>query len=304
MNAVSAVNDGELFDWVGRGGVLLQGERWGSAAGRPVVFLHGGGQTRHAWAGAARQVAARGFESMAIDTRGHGDSAWAHDGDYSLDAMVADVATLVETAGTAPVLVGASMGGITTLVGVGEGRIACRALVLVDIAPRVEPEGVARILAFMRGHPDGFASIEQARAAVAAYNPQRRQAGDGAGLSKNLRLGSDGRYRWHWDPRLLDDPERADPSVAVQQQERRIEAARQIRVPVLLVRGAMSDIVSEAGVRELLELIPHAEVVEIIQAGHMVAGDRNDVFSDAILSFIARHEESQKKTVQERAICI
>lgn len=181
------------------------------------------------------------------------------------------------------------MGGITALVGVGEGKLACRALVLVDIAPRIEAEGVARIVAFMRGYPDGFESLESARAAVAAYNPQRQQAGDGSGLRKNLRLCSDGRYRWHWDPRLLEHPERADPAMMAQQQERRMAAARRIEVPTLLVRGTQSDIVSAEGVRELRELIPHAEVVEIAQAGHMVAGDRNDIFSEAILAFIGRH---------------
>lgn len=287
--APTSEDEGDLFEWRGDGGVRLCGERWGRGGDGPVLFLHGGGQTRHAWAGAAQRIAQRGYEAMSIDMRGHGDSDWAADRDYSVDTLVADLAALPAQDGRAPVLVGASMGGITALVGVGEGQLACRALVLVDIAPRIEPEGVARIVAFMRGYPDGFESLETARAAVAAYNPQRQQAGDGSGLRKNLRLCSDGRYRWHWDPRLLEHPERADPAMMAQQQERRIAAARRIQVPTLLVRGTQSDIVSAEGVRELRELIPHAEVVEIAQAGHMVAGDRNDIFSEAILAFIGRH---------------
>lgn len=281
--------EGDLFEWRGHGGVRLRGERWGRGGDGPVLFLHGGGQTRHAWAGAAQRIAQRGYEAMTVDTRGHGDSDWAPGSDYSVDALAADLAALPAQDGRAPVLVGASLGGITALVGVGEGQLACRALVLVDIAPRIEPEGVARIVAFMRGHPDGFESFEAARAAVTAYNPHRQQAGDGSGLRKNLRLCRDGRYRWHWDPCLLDHPERDDPATMAQQEERRMAAARRIDVPTLLVRGTQSDIVSEEGVRELRELIPHAEVIEIAKAGHMVAGDRNDIFSEAILAFIGRH---------------
>jgi pimeloyl-ACP methyl ester carboxylesterase len=279
---------GERFEWRGHGGLRLCGERWGRDGDGPVLFLHGGGQTRHAWAGAAQRVAYSGYEAMAIDMRGHGDSDWAPDSDYSVEALAADLAALSVEDDRAPILVGASMGGITALVGVGEGKLACRALVLVDIAPRIEPVGVARIVAFMRGHPDGFESLEAARAAVAAYNPHRRQAGDSSGLRKNLRLGEDGRYRWHWDPRLLEHPERSDPAMMERQQERRIAAAARINVPTLLVRGTRSDIVSDEGVRELRALIPHAEVVEVAQAGHMVAGDRNDLFSEAILAFICR----------------
>lgn len=287
--ALASRSESDLFEWRGYGDLRLCGERWGRGGDGPVLFLHGGGQTRHSWAGAARRIAQCGYEAMTVDTRGHGDSDWAQNNDYSLDALVADLAVLPVQDGRESVLVGASMGGITALMGVGIGHLTCRALVLVDIAPRIEPEGVARIMAFMRGYPDGFESLEAARAAVTAYNPYRQQAGDGSGLRKNLRLCRDGRYRWHWDPRLLEHPERSDPNMLAQQEEQRMAAARRIKVPTLLVRGTQSDIVSEEGVRELRELIPHAEVFEVANAGHMVAGDSNDIFSEAILAFIGRH---------------
>src|SRR5690606_10858671 len=101
--------------------------------------------------------------------------------------------------GGRPVLVGASLGGLTALL--LEGEIApgtARGLVLVDVAPRVEPEGVLRIHAFMTAHPDGFADLEEAAAAISDYLPHRPRRGVPPGLAKNLRRGADGRWRWHW----------------------------------------------------------------------------------------------------------
>lgn len=276
--------------WKGHGDLMLCGERWGYANAIPVIFLHGGGQTRHTWNATAARVARRGYDAFTVDCRGHGESDWAIDGDYGIEALIVDLVALIETHELkTPVLVGASMGGLTSLVAAGEKHLECSGLVLVDIAPRVETRGVEKIISFMRGHPDGFETIEQARAAVVAYNPNRKQASDGSGLQRNLRLCHDGRYRWHWDPRLLDHPERSNLEIAVLQQARRIEAARNISAPSMLVRGTKSDIVSDDCVDELRDLIPHVDVVEIADAGHMVAGDRNDLFADAVISFLDKY---------------
>lgn len=292
------------LEWLGHGRLLLKGTYWkhkNEGLG-PVIFLHGGGQTRHAWTGTAERLASHGFDVLTFDTRGHGDSEWALDGDYSVDTLIDDASALLQLEQRTPILVGASMGGITAMLGVGEQRLRCQALVLVDIAPRIEHKGVARIVSFMRGYPEGFSSLEEARSAVIAYNPHRQQAGDSKGLHKNLRLCHDGRYRWHWDPRLLDHPERADPTQMELQQERRITAARHIQVPTLLIRGSKSDIVSDDGVRELRELIPHADIVELPQAGHMVAGDRNDIFSEAILTFLT--DIKQTAPTSRNTLCL
>lgn len=276
--------------WKGHGDLMLCGERWGYSDATPVIFLHGGGQTRHTWAATAERVATRGYAAFTVDCRGHGDSDWAADGDYSIDSLIADLGTFIEICELkSPILVGASMGGLTSLVAIGEKHLKSSGVVLVDIAPRLETGGVERIVSFMRGHPDGFETIEQAHAAVVAYNPHRKQASDTSGLQRNLRLCQDGRYRWHWDPQLLDHPERANPEMAILQQARRIEAARNICVPAMLVRGTKSDIVSDECVNELRELIPHIDVVEIANAGHMVAGDRNDLFADAVITFLDKN---------------
>jgi len=276
------------IEFLGRDGIRLAGEQAGDPCAVPVILMHGGGQTRHAWAGTALRLAAAGYHVVSYDARGHGDSAWSHNGDYSADALIADLRAVAQTLAAPPVLIGASMGGMTSMVALGElGPSFARALVLVDIAARLEPSGVARVLDFMRAHTAGFASLDDALDAVAAYNPHRPRPRDTKGLSKNLRL-RDGRWYWHWDPRFLDHATRTQAGEALVQQKRREAAARKITVPTLLVRGGSSDVVSPEGARALQELIPHAELADVAEAGHMVAGDRNDLFSDAVIEFLHR----------------
>lgn len=280
-------DEGVLLKFSGHGGIRLVGERRGDENSPVVLLLHGGGQTRHAWSNAARRLAGAGFCAITLDARGHGDSDWAPEGDYSIDALVEDLCLVIKQVGGAHSLVGASMGGITAMVAVGEHKVQpVNRLVLVDIAPRVESEGVQRIINFMGANPDGFATLEEVRATVAAYNPHRSPHGDTSGLRKNLRQREDGRFYWHWDPRFLEYATRSDAGEALSRLERRMNAAREVQIPTLLVRGAGSDVVSSECVRDLLELIPHAKVVDIAGAGHMVAGDRNDVFATAVLSFL------------------
>jgi non-heme chloroperoxidase len=267
-------------------GVQLVGERWGEQSGsRPIiVLLHGGGQTRHSWSSTARRLAEHGRTAIALDARGHGDSEWDPQEDYSLDAFVRDLLAFTKTLPRPPVFVGASLGGITALAAVGENPGIAHGLVLVDVVVQVEPAGVDRIRDFMTARPDGFSSLEEVADAVAAYNPLRPRPRNLDGLRKNVRLGADGRWRWHWDPafmRITDEPQRKiDP--------RRLRAAaRQVRIPTLIVRGGRSDVVSEEGMADMLRLVPAARSVDVAAAGHMVAGDDNDVFAAALERFLA-----------------
>ncbi|WP_235206257.1 alpha/beta fold hydrolase [Actinomadura welshii] len=255
-----------------------------------VLFLHGGGQTRHSWRGSAGRLARAGWRTLALDTRGHGDSGWAPDGDYSMDALVADLAAVVaqlgEDGGPPPVFVGASLGGLTSLVAVAEERVSARALVLVDVAPRIEPAGAERIGAFMRRHSaDGFETLEDVAAAVSDYNPHRARPASFDGLRKNVRQAENGRWYWHWDPAFMRPPAERDGR-PVGDEERMREAARRIRVPTLVVRGVQSDVLSEDGVRDFLSLAPHARAVDVTGTGHMVAGDDNDAFTDQVRRFL------------------
>ena len=259
-----------------------------SAAWAPVLLLHGGGQTRHAWRATAERIARAGRIAYAVDLRGHGDSEWIADGSYRFIDFAADVRALAETlaarSGSKPVVIGASLGGISALLAEGaaqqKGKGLFSALVLVDITPRVDSAGLAKIQGFMRAHAtEGFESIAEAADVVAAYLPHRPRPRSQEGLKKNLRLHPDGRWRWHWDPRFLTGRQMVGAGRGAVERAM-IEAARRIRVPTLLVRGASSELVHEAHVKEFLELVPHAEYTDVTGARHMVAGDRNDQFAE------------------------
>ena len=261
-------------------------------AGKPtLLFAHGFGQTRGAWNGAATALAEQGCRCVTFDFRGHGESdrvsvgANPADG-YHMNQFADDLVRLAtaQPQPQPPILVGASMGGLLGMVIAGELRpTPFRALVLVDITPRWETAGVQRILAFMQAHPDGFADYAEASEQIAAYLPQRRERKSEGQLRPLLREGSDGRLRWHWDPALLagdlvQESERYQPRLQA--------AAAKVDIPVLLLSGARSDVVSRATVDEFLQLVPHAQHMELPQATHMVAGDANDAFTREVIRFV------------------
>ncbi|GAA2638705.1 alpha/beta hydrolase [Actinomadura fulvescens] len=282
--------------FTGSGGVVLAAEVWGAPDAPPLVLLHGGGQTRGAWGTAGRRLAARGWRVVAADLRGHGQSGWSPDGSYDIDLFADDVRALVAALGGRPVLVGASLGGLSSLLAAGEApRAAVRALVLVDVAHRPDPAGARRILDFMAARPDGFSSLDEVADAVAAYLPHRRRPEALDGLRRNLRR-EGARWVWHWDPRLLkrlaDSIHPAGAAARDQAAARHLAAARAAGVPILLVRGAISDVVPEAIAAEFCVSVPCVHRVEVAGAGHMVAGDRNEHFIEAILPFLTRIRES------------
>jgi len=270
--------------WNGFGGIRIAGDSWGNPDGPLVLLQHGGGQTRHAWKGTGEVLGAAGYYVVAFDARGHGDSGWSPDGVYGQDVMVRDLECVVAALGNRrPVLVGASMGGGTSLVAIGEDHVDATALVLVDVAPDIEQEGADNINAFMSQKPEGFASLDEVAEAIAKYQPHRKRPRKLDGLAKNVRLAADGKFRWHWDPRFLTD--RFD----VTKRLHRLQAcAARLTLPTLLVRGGLSDILSEKGAQAFLKLCPHSEYVSVGDAAHMVAGDRNDIFGDAVTEFLFR----------------
>ena len=274
----------------GRDGLRLGADESGDPAGPPVVLLHGGGQTRHAWGSTAGVLAEHGWHVYRVDLRGHGDSDWPDDGDYGPEAFAGDVYAIARALPEPPVLVGASLGGIASMVAIGtHDEPVARGLVLVDVAPKIEQDGAMRIGAFMSEHlEDGFASLDEVADAVARYNPHRPRPSDLSGLKKNVRQREDGRWVWHWDPRFMSGKlgSRDETRASLVHEGRLQDAARNITVPTLLVRGRVSDLLSEEGAQDLLRLVPHAEYVDVEGAGHMVAGDKNDLFNDAIVTFL------------------
>lgn len=292
MDDVSTAKVHESVEFTGASGNAIAADVYGQASGRTVLLIHGGGQTRHSWRGTAQHMAATGWTAITVDQRGHGDSAWIEDGDYSFrsfaDDLIAVADQTTERYSARPVAIGASLGGIASLLAEGESeREVLSGVVLVDITPRVNRSGVDKILGFMAERSEeGFASLEEAADAISAYLPHRKRPSDLSGLSKNLRLREDGRYRWHWDPQFI---ERRTKGVTQEQHESRmIAASRRLTVPVLLVRGRQSELVDEEVAREFLEIVPHAEYADVGGARHMVAGDKNDAFTDAVIGFLGK----------------
>lgn len=278
----------ETVQFAGVGGITLVADEWNRdarGAGHPsILMLHGGGQNRHSWKNTGQILANSGYHVVALDSRGHGDSDRAPGADYAIETLQADVMNVLEAIGGPVVLIGASMGGLTgILVADSAGPDKVTGLVLVDVVPRYEKNGSARIRDFMLTNLKGFGSLEEAADAVSAYLPHRSKPRSPEGLKKNLRM-RDGRWYWHWDPAFMTAPG-DDPELRTEHFE---EAATNIKIPILLIRGKLSDVVSPEGVRHFLETVPRAEFVELSNAGHTAAGDDNDAFSDAVVTFVRR----------------
>ncbi|MFV0493707.1 alpha/beta fold hydrolase [Mycobacterium sp.] len=275
-------------------GVRIVCDRRGDPAARAVVFLHGGGQTRRSWGRAAAAVADRGFQAVTVDLRGHGESEWSDAGDYRVTRFAADVGAVLGGLPPRPVLVGASLGGLTAMLLAGELEPGIAgAIVLVDIVPNMEQSGADRVRAFMADRMDsGFGSLEEVADAIARYNPLRPRPTDLQGLRANLRRRDD-RWYWHWDPQFINGTAEFPPLEVVDTDRMHTAVAAILRsgLPMLLIRGQMSDLVSQESADEFLARFPEVEFADVRGAGHMVAGDRNDVFAEAVLDFLDRNAD-------------
>lgn len=267
----------------GAGGLDLVFDDVGPHDGTPILLLHGGGQTRKSWGGVARTLADHGYRALALDLRGHGESAWSLDGDYSPEALIGDVDRVRHYVGRPMVLVGASLGGLVSLLYAGARPAEVLGLTLVDVVPRNNQAGVERIRSFLAAHPEGFESFDQAVQAVAGYKSSRSRPKDPSGLHRNLRTADSGRLVWHWDPNFLLQNDRAWTHG---REELLVHAAQGLRVPTLLLIGGDSDIVDGRALDDFRTHVPQATVVVVPGAGHMVAADENDVFGTALLEWL------------------
>ena len=269
----------------GHGDIKIAADVWGSNNQELVILLHGGGQTRHAWGETGKKLAEAGYHSVALDLRGHGESEWDADGDYSIRAYKDDLVSIINEIGKPARLVGASLGGMASLALAGDeiNSDLCTALIMVDIGIYPDPVGSDRIVSFMLSGEKGFDSLEDAAKSISNYLPHRKKPKDLEGLKKNLRLKDDGRYYWHWDPRFI---RRRPGSRDKGYFDLQLKAAEKVTIPTLLIRGALSDVVTMEDVDYFLSVISHAKFVEIEKAAHMIAGDRNDIFAEEAIKFL------------------
>ena len=274
-------------------GIRLSLRYYGDDRAPVVLMAHGFGQTQYAWEETGRRLAAAGWQAVSYDARGHGESDRAPSGEYDFEQFVEDFRRVCDSLPEPPIVIGASMGGLTALLAHSEKpKVDLKALVLVDIAPRWDERGVTAMLAFMRQNPDGFESLDEASEAIRAFLPHRRRNGQStsASLSRNLRQASDGRWYWHWDPAMLALAEKSSNL-----QSRLQSASRRLKLPALLVTGGMSELIGAEHAEEFLKLAPHAEHAEVADAAHMVAGDANDRFLGSIMPFLKKQAQKGEK---------
>jgi pimeloyl-ACP methyl ester carboxylesterase len=265
-------------------GNRLEADVYGTGS-KTALLLHGGGQTRHAWRQTARKLSEHGYTAIALDQRGHGASDWVTSKAYGFIDYRDDLEAVTKQIGGKPAVIGASLGGIAGLYAEGKGESLFSALVMVDISPFMEAKGVDAVQNFMRDKmKEGFATIDEAGEAVARYIPNRKKPPSHEGLKKNLRL-INGRYYWHWDPGFMEGPRTVNFGKETLQAEL-INAAKRLTIPTLLVRGGSSDIISPENAKAFIDIVPHAKFIDVAGAGHMVAGDKNDAFTNAVLGFM------------------
>lgn len=268
----------------GKDGVRFAADSFGDDDAPPVLLFGGLGQTRHSWRRAAQKIAANGWRALPVDLLGHGDSDPAGDGDYSYPRHVTHLIAITAHLGTAPVLVGASLGGKICLAAAGYHPEIASALVLVDTAPRTRQAGIQSMSQAFAPPPQGFASPDEAAKIIAEMRGKKPAADAGEKLQRNMKQDAQGRWHWHWDRAYADKDQRLGTEAGLDYLE---SAARGVTAPMLIAKGELSNIVTDESVAALTALAPHAQTAIIKGAGHMLVGDDNDVFTDILLEFLA-----------------
>lgn len=276
---------------VSHDGLRLAGEVHGGAQGQSILLLHGGGQSRSAWRGAARRLAAAGYRACAFDLRGHGDSDWSPDAAYGLDAFVMDLVAAIEAMGSPAILVGASFGGHVAVLTAARRPDLCRALLLADVTPWIDEAAGDHFRGTLRTSADGFASVEEAAAMIARLHGDPATLADPARLRRHMRIGADGRLHWKWDMRFLNDAHLRRGG----EQGLFVAEALKLSVPVLVMAAEHSNLTTQAEIDAFRNAVPGVEAVTIAGARHMLTGDVNDAYAEAIIAFIERLGESVVK---------
>lgn len=267
-------------------GLALAGDAYGNPAAPPVLFFHGGGQSRNAWRGSAQIVADAGYYGIAFDLRGHGESEWAADGDYHIEAYARDVERLLYHFDRPVTLVGASRGGQAALVGGSRHPERTRLIALADVAPDMREEGLDGMRRFFAQSMDGFASLDEA-ADLLASSLNRKRIAQPERLAGSMRRDDAGRWHWRWDPKTGERAFLYPPS----ENEALLAAAERVETPLVLVRAELSDLLTDAAVARFQELAPQLEVVVAPGVGHMFTVDRNDAFAADLLGWLRRTPE-------------
>ncbi|MSQ08766.1 MAG: alpha/beta hydrolase [Dehalococcoidia bacterium] len=260
-------------------GIRLHYLDWGNPHLPPLLFLHGFAQQAHSWDFAALALRHK-YHCIALDLRGHGDSAWSPTGEYGLGSFVSDTEAFVNGLGLRSLAVcGLSMGGRTAYTFAGQNPARVRALIVTEAAPESLEAGRRSVSDFTA--PAEFDDFEHIVARVLAYNPRRTPEQVRGSLRNSVRQRPDGKWAWKWDPAV-----RSSRSSAPYEPKSQWEALSNVRCPALFVIGEQSDMISNRTVQRMLASVPDSRSVTIEKAGHLVAGDNPGAFNAAVLSFL------------------
>lgn len=252
---------------------------WGGA-GVPILFLHGGGLTAHTWDCVAVMLRER-YRCVALDQRGHGDSEWSPVVDYRIAAHLGDIEGFIATMGLVrPILVGQSMGGLNSIAYATRHSDQMRAMVIVDVAPEISAPGADRIRDFAAtpelDSPAAF--LERA----VKFNPLRNPAVLRRSLHYNLRETPAGKWTFKHDQRRRSD----DAMRSFAEDRVRLAAdVSKIKCPTLVVRGALSDVLTDEGAEKFARSLPNGRWVRVEKSGHNVQGDNPRGLLDAMHTF-------------------
>ncbi|MSQ06084.1 MAG: alpha/beta hydrolase [Dehalococcoidia bacterium] len=255
---------------------------WGNPANPTILMLHGGSQQAHSWDFVSLPLSEQ-FHIVALDQRGHGDSDWAADGDYSTEAHQRDIDGFVQAQGLRDFhLIGHSMGGRNSYVWASRHPGTLKSLVIVDTGPEGQARGRNRIQSF-RELPDELDSLDEFASRVQEYTGRTREQVLGA-LKYSIRQRPDGKWSWKYD-KLLRTPGQRTPQWTPEQLW---EAVSRIDCPTLVMRGGDSDIFADATMRKMEQVIPQCTTVTVPKAGHLVAGDNPVDFLKAVRGLYQR----------------
>jgi len=242
---------------------------WGTAGRPPIVFLHGGGLNAHTWDLVCLGLR-RERHCFALDQRGHGDSEWSPEMDYTTESQVGDLEAFVDRLGlTRFVLVGMSLGGVNAMAWAGRHSERLAGLVIVDVGPEIRMAGVQKIAAFT-SEQKLLDSIDEVIERALAFNPRRDPRLLRLSLRHNLRQTPKGQWMWKYDQRHRG---KAEPGAYERRRELLWDAVAKISCPTLVVRGAQSDVFHDEDAERLTAALPRGRWVRVENAGHTVQGD-------------------------------
>ncbi|HSL74700.1 MAG TPA: alpha/beta hydrolase [Ilumatobacteraceae bacterium] len=258
--------------------------RWGTAPPE-VIFVHGGAQNAHTWDTVALCL---GRPAFAVDLPGHGHSDWRDDAAYSPANLADDIAVAIRAhADSAQVVVGMSLGGLTSMELAVRHPELVTSLVMVDITPGVNATKTKAVIDFVDG-PQSFASFDELLARTMEFNPTRSESSLRRGILHNARQLADGSWQWRYDRSshararaAAADPVEQAPAGTPDQDATATSTLspmwddfESIRCPVMLVRGSLSPVVDDDDVAEARRRLPGLTVDVVDGAGHSVQGDR------------------------------